>query len=257
MDIGNLSHFVALAVMPLEVLVCALALQRRLWRTLPFFSAYLVLVVLSEAARWSVLLSFGERSRAYSWTYWGFQALLVPARGAVLVDLCRAALGLYSGVWQLSRYLLGSAALVMLSVAAVRTGSSRGVLSYVLYVEVELEFAIVVTLLLLLMLTRYYGVSLNRPLGGTALGLVFYSSVVITTSSIMTTPMALSWELYSALRSVAYAVALGLWAYALRLPLPAAVQPEMGTVESYERNTQVVSDRMRALNSRLLELMKR
>lgn len=239
-----------------EVGVCVLALARRVWRIVPFFMAYLVLLVLIDSAREWALLQAGYSSPLYSWTYWMTQWVLVLARGAALADICRAALSAYGGIWQLARYLLAGATMVMLAAAALRTGSTPGIVSYVIYVERELEFAIVVTLLLLLILSRYYGVELNRPLGGIAMGLAFYSSVLITTSSILTGPAALPWGLYSALRAVAYDVALAFWAYALRAPIPDPARPELGTVESYESGSRMVSDRMRALNSRLLELMK-
>jgi hypothetical protein len=257
MDIGDPGHLLGLAAVTFEVVVCVLALARRLWRTLPFFVAYLVLLVLVDVTREAVLLQFGFASHSYSWTYWMTQALLLLARAAALADVCRAALAAYAGIWQLARYLLGGATMVMLAAAALRTGATPGIVSYAMYVERELEFAIVVTLLLLLGLSRYYGVGLDRPLGGIAMGLVFYSSVVITTSSIMSGPVPLPWWLYSALRSAAYSVALGFWGYALRAPIQLPARPEMGTVDSYERNSRMVGDRMRALNARLLEFMKR
>jgi len=240
-----------------EVGVCVLALLRRLWRILPFFTGYLVLLVLIDLARQWVLLQAGYSSRLYSWAFWMTQWVLVVARGAALADICRAALSAYAGIWQLARYLLAGATTVMLAAAALRTGSTPGIVSYVIYVERELEFAIVVTLLLLLILSRYYGVELNRPLDGIAMGLAFYSSVVITTSGILAGPGALPWGLYDALREVAYDVALAFWAYALRAPVPHPARPVLGTVDSYERNSRMVSDRMRGLNARLLELMKR
>jgi hypothetical protein len=257
MDIRDPGLLWALTFVPFEMGVCGLALMRRLWRILPFFTAYLVLMVLVEAARLAVMLRAGYASHLYSWIYWMTQPLLILARGAALADVCRAALSAYSGIWQLARYLLAGATMVMLATAALRTGSTPGIASYVIYVERELEFAIVVTLLLLLVLSRYYGVDLNRPLGGIAMGLAFYSSVVITTSGIITGPVALPWWLFSAVRNFAYDVALGFWAYSLRRPISVPTRPELGTVEAYERDSRLVSDRMRTVNARLLELMKR
>jgi hypothetical protein len=257
MEIHDPGQLLALALAPLEVGVCALALVRRLWRTLPFFTAYLVLMVVIESARIVVMLESGPSSRLYAWTYWMTQPLMVLARAAALADVCRAALSAYTGIWQLARYLLAGATTVMLAAAALRTGATPGIVSYLIYVERELEFAIVAALLLLLVLSRYYGVGLDRPLGGIAMGLAFYSSVVITSSSIMNGPVALPWWLFSALRALAYLAALGLWAYALRAPIPHPARPELGTAESYEHNSHMISDRMRVLNARLLELMKR
>jgi hypothetical protein len=257
MEAQQISQFIGLALAPAEVVVCVLALVRRLWRTLPYFVAYLVLLVLIEGVRWAVIVVAGADSPAHAWTYWMTQPVLILARGAALADLCRAALGPYRGVWRIARSLLLLAAAFMLAFAAVHTGGTGRISSYLVFLERELEFAVVVALLVLLVLSRYYGATLDRPLGGIAQGLAFYSSVVILSSSILIGPFTLPWWLFSSVRSVAYFLTLCLWGYALSAPLPQQVRPELSTVQSYERNSRAVSDRMRELNDRLLNLMKR
>jgi len=240
-----------------EIGVCLLALVRGLWRRLPWFTAYLLLVNVVDTSRWAVMYYHGSGSPAYSWTYWMTQPLLILARGAALADVCREALGRYTGVWQLARYLLAGTAAAILLLAAVHTSGSRGVASYVIFVERELEFAVLITLLLLLVLSRYYEVALDAPLGGLALGLAFYSSIVIVTGSILIGRFTLPWAVFSSVRIAGWDVTLGCWFYALRAPLAALVRPQLSTVESYEENTRVVSGRMRELNARLLALTRR
>lgn len=240
-----------------QIAVCLLALVRGLWRRLPWFTAYFLLVIVIDAARWAVRSYQGTASPSYSWTYWMTQPLLILARGAALADVCRAALGQYTGVWQLARYLLAGTAAALLLLAAVQTSGTRGITSYVIFVERELEFAVVITLLLLLVLSRYYGVVLDPPLGGLSLGLAFYSSSVIVASSILIGRFALPWGAFSSVRIAGWDVTLGCWLYALRAPLPAAVQAQLSTVESYEENARVVSGRMRELNARLLAMTRR
>lgn len=257
MDSHDLSQVWAIAGVVGEVGVCVLALIRGLWRRLPWFTAYLLLVLAVEAARWAVIIGRGADSPAHSWAYWTTQPLLILGRGAALADVCRATLCLYTGIWQLARYLLSAAAVLMLSVAAVHTGGTPGIVSYLIFVERELEFAILVTLVVLLILSRYYGVALDRPLDSISLGLAFYSSVVIINSSILIGALALPWRAFSTVRTMGWDVTLGFWVYALRAPLSAQTQPHMNSAESYERDARVVSGRMRALNARLLDLMKR
>jgi hypothetical protein len=240
-----------------EITVCLLALVRGLWRRLPWFTAYLILVNVVDAARWAVLYYQGASSPAYSWTYWMTQPLLIMARGTALADVCRAALSSYTGVWKLARYLLAGTAAAILLLAAVHTSGSRGITSYMIFVERELEFAVVMTLLLLLVLSRYYGVALDPPLGGLSLGLAFYSTIVIVSSSILIGRFALPWAVFSLVRTAGWEVTLGCWLYALRSPLAAPLRPELSTVESYEENARVVSGRMRELNARLLALTRR
>jgi hypothetical protein len=242
---------------PAEFVVCGLALVRRLWRSLPYFTAYLVLLVIVEGVRASVNLATSTSSRSYIWTYWMTQPVLILARGAGLVDVFRAALGMYSGVWRFARSMLIMAAAFMLLFAAVHTGETPRISSYLIFLERELEFAAVLSLLLLLVVCRYYGAALARPLDGIALGLGFYSSVVIISGSILIGPLTLPWWQFSLVRSVAYFMTVCLWGYSLWAPLPERAGPQLSSMESYEQNTLAVSDRMRELNDRLSNLMKR
>lgn len=257
MNAWQLIQFLGVALAPADAVVCALALVRRLWRFLPYFMAYLVLLVLIEGARSAVILARGVNSPIYAWTWWMTQPVLILARGAGLVDVFRAALGMYAGVWRFARALLALAAAFMLAFAGVHTAGTQRITSYLIFIERELEFAAVMSLLLLLLLCRYYGASLVRPLDGIALGLGFYSSVVIISGSILIGPFTLSVWVVSLARSVSYFVTLGLWAYALWAPLPELERPQLSTVESYEQSGRAVSGRMRELNERLSSLMKR
>ncbi|HUJ39865.1 MAG TPA: hypothetical protein VLW54_04910 [Candidatus Acidoferrales bacterium] len=256
MDAPRIVEWVGAALAPLQVGVCALALVRRLWKTLPYFTAYLVLVVLVEGLRWGVIFASGVNSPTHQWTYWMTQPALILARGAALADICRAALGLYTGVWKLARLLLVVSGTFMLAFAAVHTNEAHRVSSYLLFLERELEFAVLISLMLILVLVRYYGLSLERPLDGIALGLGFYSSIVIISSSILIGSLSLPWWGFSLARSLGYAGALGMWAYALRAPVRERARPELGTVENYEAGSREIRNRMRELNDRLSDLMK-
>jgi hypothetical protein len=240
-----------------ELGVCALAWARRLQQRLPFFTTYLVLLVVVDCARWWVVMQAGANSRTYSWVFWLTQPVLLAGRAAALGDVCRAALKPYAGVWQLTRLLLAGAAVALLVVAAARTAGARGMASYFIFAERELEVAIVVTVVLLLVVSGYYGVALERPLRGIAFGLVFYSSVVIINSSILMGPLALSWPVWSAVRIGAFDVALVAWFLALRLPLPEPVRPQLTSAAQFEQASIAVDQRMREVNARLLQLLRR
>ncbi|HUK54174.1 MAG TPA: hypothetical protein VL099_12865 [Candidatus Binatia bacterium] len=237
--------------------VCTLALKRRLWGLMPWFTTYLLLVLGADGLRWLVLQTSGFRSAGYSWTWWMTQTLLVAARGAALVDLCRAALSQYTGVWQAARLLLFGSACTLLLAAALRTAGKAGITSYLVFVERELELAIVVVVVLLLIVSRYYGVELERPLGGIAFGLIFYSSIVVITSSILIEPLDVSWPVFSLARTLAYLVAEGAWAYAMRLPFTERARPPLTTAAEFELASGAVDQRMRELNARILQILKR
>jgi hypothetical protein len=255
MDTSQLSNYVANSIMILEVALLLLAAWRRLWERLPFFFSYLVSLVLLDLIRAYVLNHSGYHSAAYSWTYWMTQMIFVMARGAALADLCRATLARYTGVWQLARYLLAGAAALILGLAGVRTGGTPHIQSYVIFVEREMEFAIVLTLLLLLTLSRYYGAAMERPLRGIAMGLALYSTIVVVCNTIQIGRLGLTDDAFPLVRQLAFAAAVLVWIYALRRPLAEVVK--WAPWSNHERNSQLVSERMQELNALLSELMKR
>jgi len=257
MDPQQLTLLLAFVEWAAELGLCSLALGRRVWRILPCFVAYLIALVVVDAARWDVFLIAGMKSRAYRLTYWLSQPVLILARAAVLANICRAALRHYSGIWRLAKPLLMVTAALLMAFAAIRSNASNRMVSYLIFAERELEFAIVLALLALLMLSRYYGVALDRPLSGIALGMGLYSSYVIVNYSVILQQFQVPWWVFSAGNTVAYTVALIIWIYTLWAPLPEPVQPELSTPESYERNTLAVTGQMKEVNDRLEQLMKR
>ena len=261
MDLNSaLINSLSLATATGELGACLLAARRRLWNRLPYFWGYLVLLVLVDALRWFILWRGGPASPAYGWTYWLTQGMLVIARGAALADVCRAALGHYTGVWRLARLLLFSAAFLIVVNACFRTGGTSA-FSYVIFVERELEVAMMLAMLGLLLLGRYYGAPLNEPLRGIVRGLAFYSAVVVISNSILSGPLNARWEAYwrvfEIARLFAFAVAVGFWLRALWLPLGSVEGSELSSGESYDENTMAVSAGMRSLNDHLLGLIKR
>jgi len=252
--VGITSGWTAVA---LWAAVCLLAAHRRLWTRLPCVFAYLVALVVGDAARVVVFRNAGYNSKAYGWTYWIIEGILTLGRGTVLADICRAALGSYTGVWQLARYLLGAAAVVMLALGGLHTGEALRIDSYVIFVQRELEYAIVLTLLLLLLLSRYYRVALGRPVRGIALGLAFYSSVAIVCNSIYIYHLGLTLQEFGDLKNLAFVLALGIWSVELRGPLPVVAPPVLDASGSYDRNAQVMAERMRILNDWLMQILKK
>ena len=252
-----LNDFYLVVASTLEVVVVFLAMRRRLWERLPLFFTYLVLLVPFDIVRSWVLYECGLYSRPYSLTYWLTQAALVVARGVALADFCRAALETYPGVWQLARSLLAGTAVVILALAGFRTGGADHIDSYVLFVERELEFAIVLTLLLLLVLSRYYQVAMERPLGGIAIGLLLYSTTVLITNSIVTQRLAWAGSVWEVVRRVVFQVTTAIWIYALLRPLPEMVRPDLLPQETYDQYSRQVSKHMEEVTDRLTELSKK
>ena len=257
MDIERLSFIVSLLFGPVDFFVCALALVRKVWRILPCFAIYAVALVLVVTARWIVLFHWGLRSGAYALTFWMTEPLMIVARAAVLADICRAVLRPYWGIWRLAKPLLMVTATLLLMFAAVRMNQSARMESYILFVERELEFAIVLSLLAILVLSRYYGVSLERPLAGIALGIGFYASYLIMADTIKLYYPQIPQGEFSIAHSIAYTMAEAIWIRTLWAPLPVPVQARLSTAESYEQNSLAVTEGMKEVNERLARLFKK
>jgi hypothetical protein len=257
MSTYNFDYFLWVTGVGLQFVLCFVVIRRRLWQRLPLFTTYILLVFAAELARTWGYLHWGANSLSYAKAYWVSQGILVMARCAALVDICRAALRPYRGVWLLLRWGLAGTAAVMLLRAAERTGEVARVSKFVIFLERELEFVVVVMLVVLLAVSRYYGTRLERPFNVIGLGFTLYSSVAIINNSIQVAKLSVPWELFSQVHSVSFLAALAIWIAALWHALPQEALPEMSTAEEYQRGSQSISTSMRQLNTRLAGLMKR
>src|SRR5712691_5222149 len=127
----------------LKFLLCALVFYRRLYRRLPFFSLYAVLLVVEVTVVWWVYREWSYSSFPAWYTYWWASAVVLVARFLVVAELCWTSLGTYPAIWPLVRKLLILIAVVALSYAAVtafRTKSSP-LATFVLSSERALEIA--------------------------------------------------------------------------------------------------------------------
>jgi len=103
----------------LELILCVLVVRRGLHRRLPFFTGYLVLLIVCDALHWWIYHRWGYGS----WAGWYFsrtaQGVMFAARGLVVVELCRVSLRAYRGIWALAWRLLCAIALLLLVSAAI------------------------------------------------------------------------------------------------------------------------------------------
>src|SRR5574341_717666 len=101
LTLGN--YLLGAASTLLEVLVCALAIRRKLYLRLPLFTAYLTLMAVREISLWWVYLGPGYESSFNFHYFWVTQAILLAARGVAIAELAWRALCEYRGVWSLAR----------------------------------------------------------------------------------------------------------------------------------------------------------
>ena len=256
LTIGNYVLWAATSL--LEMGVCAYAFRHRLYLRLPFFTAYLTLLCLSNLALWWFYLGPGYDSRAAFYVFWVLQGVHLAARGAAIAEIAWRTLHEYRGVWELSSLLLVGIALFLLVQAGMGALGNRSWLApFVLTAERGLELAAVVILVSLFALSRYYGILLEPLERTVALGLGVYSAVQVMNNSFMREWLTRYFHWWSHIRVISFLVALAIWWWALRKPLPAE-QPkrELLSQNVYDELAPQVNFRLRRLNDRLLELLK-
>jgi hypothetical protein len=258
MHLGILDYVDWSATTFLGMLVCAVALRRDLFRRLPYFTTYLLLLISREVAWWVAYHLMDPLSRATLTLYWLMQAVLLVARGAAIAEICWRLLGPYPGIWKLSRgflLLIAGALIAAAAVAAHRNGPKLA--PVVLTAERGLELAVVGILLFGLAFCRHYGIRIEPPILLVALGLGLYSAIQVANNTFFQGPHSGSFVLWSAVRHFSFDLALVTWCVALWKPLPAPQPaPVLLEREVYNNIAPQVNSRLRELNSKLSEMLK-
>lgn len=241
-----------------EVVVLALALRRKLFGQLHFFTLYLALVVVDEAALWITYRLTGVNSLISFHLYWTLQAFLVFGRALAVYEVCRVLLGSYIGVWKLCRPFLLFLAIFLLGAATISNrASAHHIAATILTAERGLELMVVAILIVGLMFCRYYGLRIERYLIWIALGLGFYSAVQVANNTFLQNSVIGHFAIWGDLRHASFNIATILWLVALWKPLPAArPAPVLLVSGEYESLAPQVTLRLRELNARLLEMWK-
>lgn len=241
-----------------EVLVCALALRRGLFRRLPFFTVYLLLLVTREAIWFAAYHLLDPSSPGLLALYWIMQAALLVARGAVVAEICWRLLAPYQGVWRICRsFLIVIAGILVATAAAAANRKGPEMDPVVLTAERGLELAVVGILVFALAFGRHYHLKFEAPIPLVALGLGLYSAIQVANNTFFQELYGWYLVVWSAIRHVSFDLALVTWCVALWKPLPAP-QPAPILLERgvYDGIAPQVNSRLRELNSRLSEMLK-
>jgi hypothetical protein len=203
--------------------LCALVFYRRLYRRLPFFTLYASLLAAEVAFVWFAYRTWGYTSRAGWYAYWLALGIVLTARGLVIAELCSVCLKNYAGLWSLARRLLLLAALVLLASASF-TAVLNGyrIDTFVLAAERGLELAAAVTLILLYAISVRYKVWLEPLDRSILLGLALYSIFQMLNRTFMSRLMTPYFPWWESVRIGCFDIAMLMWLYPLRKPLPAA-----------------------------------
>ena len=204
----------------LEVLVCVLALRKRLYVHLPIFTVYLLLLIVRAIFIYIVYRAIGYGSHFAFYSYWASEGTLLFARGASIGELIWNASRGYAGLRAILKWVLAAVTALLLTQAfsAAISHASR-IPSFVLTLEQSLELAAAVALIVLLGFTRFYEVPLQRLQSLLTSGLLFYSLVQVTNNAISKYGMESHFHWWEAVRSTSFSITLLIWLIALATPL--------------------------------------
>jgi hypothetical protein len=272
MYLTHLNYGIWLATTVLELLVCGMAYARRLYRRLPLFTAYITAVVVSEGVMWGVYRGFGFASWTAYYSAWITHATLLFVRGLAIAELCFCVLRAYSGIWALAwRILLTVFIVFMIHAAYASAHRPYWLGSFVMALDRDTELAATGVLIALLVIGRYYALGIDSLEHRIAAGLCIYSVARVMANAVMLQAVGAHFSGLAAFQAwvaqaqiwwntaqgLAAVYALALWAVALRKPV--ATQrpvPELLPATAYRELSPAVNLRLRAMNSRLTELLR-
>lgn len=264
MQLGLSTYILWGAGTALEVLVCALALRNGLFRRLPFFTFYVVLVAIYEVAWLAAIHALGYESEGAFYFFWLAQAILLSARAVAIGELCQHILRPYRGVWALAKRILQGIALILLGYAMIAAvGNSSWIMAFILTAGRGLELAAAVILLTLLFISAYYRIRLEPVVRLVALGLCFYSVVQVLNNIFLGEWLTQYFRLmrffplWDGIRTVSFNVAVVIWCLAVWRPLSeTAPEAILLPQQVYDELTPRLNYRLRMLSQRLLEMLK-
>src|SRR6266481_1895963 len=210
----------------LKFLLCALVFYRRLYKRLPFFSFYVVLLVLEVTVVWLVYREWGYRSLPAWYTYWFVSVIVLLARALVVAELCWTSLGTYPAIWPMVRKILILIAVVAISYATVTAflTKSSPLATFVLSSERALEISFAFILVALVGFGARYMAVLGPVERNIVIGLGVYSCFQVINNTFMQQWMGRYFHWWVSMRVVAFDIAMLVWIVPLRKALPA--EPE-------------------------------
>ena len=242
----------------LELLLCALALRRRLYRQLPVFSAYLAALLLRGLVLYWIYREIGYASRPALYAFWITQAVLLACRGAVIGEIAWTASRPYYGFRVVIKWLVAAMFLTLLILALWLALEAPSQLpAFVLRLERNLELTAAVVLFTLLSLAFYYQVMLSFAQRLIASGLFFYSMAQVLNNAISDEWLRPYFRWWSIVRLTSFHVALVIWLIALIKPLGQPPVPQPGDIGALREFIHEGNQIMHGLSARLARLKRK
>jgi hypothetical protein len=259
-------------VIGLEILLCVLVYYRKLYRRLPVFAAYATTMLVCSAALAGIFTHFGFRSDPSVIASWYAIAVTSLARSAAVAELCRESLKAYQGIWALTwRLLTAMTAIFFLHAAIDARGLPNWFTASSMTMERDVEIASAAILVAVFLVGKYYHLSIDPVQKLLVFGIILFCIVEFVNNSIgrdVLTHNGTVWTIarplmeratraWNTVQAVAADTSIGIWCFALRKPLPERVEsPALLPAETYGELSPAINLRLRALNTRLMDLLR-
>ena len=238
-----------------ELVLFVYLVRRKLFRSHPVFSVYILIVILQNALMAAAYGVWGYQSFRAWLIAWLSQIVVEIARFAAVVEVARRILSPFFGIWALGRRVLLAAAGSVLVYAALL--SREYWFKLPLNVDRGVGLAVAAVIVALLLFARYYGLPMDHLDRSLCLGFCLYSCFCVINDSIYDKWLLGYLNLWSFLGALTFLASLLLWLEAARAyseTAPAQV-PVIVPKELYGKLSSELNIRLRLLNEHLNQLL--
>lgn len=247
------------ASIALDFVLFALMVRQRLYRYLPVFFTYILVLVAREVFLYSAYSAYGYNSRPSFYSYWTTEGFMLIVRGLAIGELAWSASRPYPGFRVVLKWSLIAVAGVFLAfTASVAVTNVRELPALILGLERDLNLTAAATLLVLLGLSQVYDVMWDRPHKLIALGFFAYSVLQVPSNALPLALVRSHFHFWNVLRTGSFELAQVLWIFAATNAWrqPAIDAPQPTDLQALRELVRDGNQRLRLLSSRVSQFRK-
>jgi hypothetical protein len=240
----------------LEIVLLGLLIHRKLYRSYPAFSVYLVFIILQSIFLALTYYYRGQGSRSSYFLAWGSQGVVICARWFAVVEIAKKALAEYTGIWAMVSRLLLTVGIGVVVYSVVSSGSLSTLV--ILTGDRALELCIATIIVGMFVFVRYYHVPMAPLERFLAIGFCLYSCFAVINLCIYEKWLAASGPLWGYLDILTFLATLAVWTNAVYRysPVAKAVPEPAVRTELYGELSKKLNSQLQLLNNRLDQLFR-
>lgn len=233
----------AIAGTLLQLLLAAVVIGKRLWRSLPIFAAYSLTNTLAVV----VLYSMGEvlppTSHAYIYTYYLFESIGVVLGFGLVYEVFGEILKPYDALKRIaantSRWILGGLVVLgLVVVVAQSSGDKSPLASAVLITEETARILEVGLLAFLFLFSRAFGLHWRQNIFGIAVGLGVFTGIELAGLALRATVGPMANQSFNLAKALSFNISLLIWLGYILAPeriTTTAELPQRAQLEQWNR----------------------